>query len=255
MAQVSVSKKVMITPKARNPANSIKISGAKNAALPLMAASILTDEEITLKNVPVISDVLVMKSHLESYGVTVNFDHISHVMKLRAAGGCMPMPSNSEGSLIRASFTVLGPLIARFKEAKVGLPGGDNIGGSHGRPVDYHVEALEKMGATLVSQQDNFLYLTACQGLKGAKIELKNISVGATQNIVMAACLAEGKTEIFNAAMEPEVRALIEMLEKMNMDGSIDVDETRKMITIQGNGGKLLNGCEFEVIPGKKDIF
>ena len=243
------SEEIMISGAGRC-SGSIQISGAKNAALPEMAACLLTDKQVILTKVPAISDIDVMKKQLQSYGVRVN-DATGSGLHIQATGGqTKPSPSSSEGSKTRGSFLVLGPLLARFGEAKVYYPGGCQIG-SNGRPVNFHIEALQQMGAT-VSESVCRKYVTmkAVGGLKGARIHFPNISVGATENIVMAACLARGQTVITNAAVEPEVTDLIEMLKAMGMNGNIGVDESSNKIVVNGLGGGLLNGCTHAVIPG-----
>ena len=226
---------------------SIKISGAKNASLPLMAACLLTDQQVVLENVPKISDIDLMKKQLESYGVRVRED--GSRLFLRAAEETTSSPRSRDGSNMRGSFLVLGPLLARFKEAKVYKPGGCQIGGKKGRPTGYHIKALEKMEATTVEENSGFS-LKANQGLRGAQIDCKH-SVGTTENVIMAACLADGQTVITNAAMEPEVIDLIEMLNKMGMKERISVVESRNKIIITGTSGNPLNGCTHAIIPGK----
>ena len=225
---------------------SIQISGAKNAALPLMASCMLTDKPVTLHNVPQISDIEFMKKQLRSYGVTVT-DNGSTLM-LRASRTTGPSPKNADGSKTRGAFLVLGPLLARFGTAKVYLPGGCKIVKEGTRPVDYHLDALERMGATS-EQYGDYVVLKANQGLRGARIHFPQISVGATENIVMAACLASGETEIRNAAMEPEVIDLVNMLKKMG--ANIQVYEDQNRIVVNNNRRSLLGGCTRTVIPDR----
>lgn len=225
---------------------SIQISGAKNAALPLMAACMLTDKRVTLHNVPQISDAELMQEQLRSYGVTVT-DNGSTLM-LQASGSTGPLPKNAEGSKTRGAFLVLGPLLARFGTAKVYLPGGCKIVKDGTRPVNYHMDALERMGARS-EQCGDYVVLKANQGLRGARIHFPQISVGATENIVMAACLASGRTEIRNAAMEPEVIDLVEMLKKMGANIQVCKDQNR--IVVNSSRGSLLGGCTHTVIPDR----
>ena len=222
----------------------LQISGAKNAALPLMAACLLTKGEVKLKNVPKISDVDTMKAELKAFGVRVSGDGQTLVLN---AENAKSEPDNEYNST-RGGFTVLGPLMARFSEAKVQGPGGCRIQTS-GRPVDFHIVALKKMGATDVpNNQNGCVWLEAEGGLQGANIHFPNVSVGATENITMAACLADGTTIITNAAVEPEVMDLVHMLKKMG--ANIEVDEQENMITIYGQRG-FLNGTTHTVIPDR----
>ncbi len=182
-----------------------------------MAACLLTDKEVVLQNVPKISDIDLMKKQLESYGVQVN-DRGSR-RELHATSQTRFSPANSDGSKTRGSFLVLGPLLARFKSAKVYKPGGCQIG-RNGRPVDYHIKALQKMGASIEENSEyiSLKCLDASRGLRGARVHFPQISVGATETVIMAACLADGQTVITNAAVEPEVIDLVKMLKAMGMN-------------------------------------
>ena len=220
----------------------LQISGAKNAALPLMAACLLTKGEVKLKNVPKISDVDTMKAELKAFGVRVSGDGQTLVLNAENAKS----KPDSEYNPTRGGFTVLGPLMARFSEAKVPLPGGCKIQTS-GRPVDFHTDALKEMGAREVPHNQNCVWLKAEGGLQGANIHFPNVSVGATENITMAACLANGTTIITNAAVEPEVMDLVDMLEKMG--ANIEVEKKKNRITISGRG--FLNGTAHTVIPDR----
>ena len=212
----------------------VYIAGAKNASLPLMVASILTSEKLTLSNLPHVSDIATMSNLLASLGVEINFDGSSplqgekiRVIELKANNINNPSADYNLVRKMRASILILGPLLARFGYAKVSLPGGCAIGT---RPVDLHLKALEKMGATF---QINEGYIEGrVQGkLKGAEIHFEKVSVGATENILMSACLAEGETTIFNSAREPEIvdlaNCLIAMGAKITGAGS-------SQITVQG---------------------
>ena len=233
---------------AQTCSGSIKISGAKNATLPLMTACLLTEKKVVLENVPDITDVDEMTKQLGSYGVQVDKRDSRRVLQATRSQTSFS-PTSSAGSKTRASFLVLGPLLARFKAAKVYYPGGCQIG-QNGRPVNFHIDALEQMKAT-IEQDTEYVLLKADQGLQGAEIEFPKISVGATQTVVMAACLAKGETVITNAAVEPEVIDLIEMLNEMGMNGDIRVDKSENKIIINGRNRILLNGCTHTVIPGK----
>jgi UDP-N-acetylglucosamine 1-carboxyvinyltransferase len=184
----------------------IPISGAKNAALPLMAAALLTDAPLTLTNVPKLADVAFMADILRQLGVTVDWTPGSGL----GAGGCYRLTAaNLTGDSadynivrkMRASFLILGPLVARAGRARVSLPGGCAIGA---RPVDLHLKALEALGAR-VELEDGYVIASAPGGLSGARIEFPFVSVGATENTLMAAALANGTTELVGAAREPEI--------------------------------------------------
>jgi len=194
----------------------IPISGAKNATLPLMAVCLLTDQKLTLMNVPWLADVAFMSDLLRSLGVGASYVRGPNIgeggqYELSAASVANTTAEYDIVRKMRASFLVLGPLVARFGRAKVSLPGGCAIGA---RPVDLHLKALEKLGAEIVLA-DGYVIATAPNGLTGAKIEFPFVSVGATENALMAASLAKGETVLINAAQEPEIvdlgRCLIAM--------------------------------------------
>ena len=186
----------------------VSISGSKNATLPLMAATLLARGHYTIENIPVLRDINTMKQLLESIGVRVNFEN--HRMRIDSTDyGELEAPYELVKKM-RASIYVLGPLLARNGYAKVSLPGGCAWGP---RPVNFHLDGLRKMGATLTLTQG---YIEArAKRLKGATITFDIPSVGATGNLMMAASLAEGQTIIENAAMEPEIANLAEFLNAM----------------------------------------
>ncbi|XP_028396113.1 uncharacterized protein LOC114520101 isoform X1 [Dendronephthya gigantea] len=253
MSSQEESETIMISFPENSPrgcSGSIKISGAKNAAFPLMAACLLTNEEVVLKNVPKITDTDVMKQQLECYGIHVTVDEGSGDWKVHASNQLQPSTSRNVSSKIRGGFLVLGPLLARLKKAKVYNPGGDRIGD---RPVDYHIEALKALGATqpTLEEESDCVFLRADGGLRGTRIHFPQVSVGATETVIMAACLAEGQTVITKAAVEPEVLDLIDMLRKMGMGRNIGVNEVEKKIVINGTSGQLLNGCTHTLIPDR----
>ncbi len=186
----------------------IPIGGAKNAALPLMAAGMLTDGRLVLGNVPRLADIATMSALIAQHGVAVEPDG-----RTLSIGGAI---TNNEAPYdivrkMRASILVLGPLLARVREARVSLPGGCAIGT---RPVDLHLKGLEQMGA-VIRLDGGYVNATAPGGLRGATIVLPFASVGATENLLMAATLAEGRTEIANAAREPEIGDLVACLNTM----------------------------------------
>lgn len=236
---------------------SVPISGAKNAALPLLAACLLTDEELALTNVPDLADIKTMRKLLEQHGVatgglgigdwglaTSNQSLIPNPQSLTL---CASQVSNLTAPYelvrtMRASVLVLGPLLARFGEAKVSLPGGCAIGT---RPIDLHLKALEQLGAT-IELKDGYVYATSNGRLKGADIQFEKVSVGATENLLMAASLAEGTTILHNAAREPEVTDLARCLIAM---GARIVGLGTSKLTIEGVD--RLNGCEYRVVPDR----
>jgi len=188
----------------------VEISGAKNSVLPIMAASILSDQSVHLKNVPDLKDVSTMARLLCQIGVEVNLDD---------QGNCAINPTGPTSyratyelvKTMRASFLVLGPILTKYGKAEVSLPGGCAIGA---RPVDLHVKGLELMGAK-IQVESGYVKALAPDGLKGAEIVLEIVSVGATENLIMAAALAKGITVIQNAAREPEIVDLAEFLQSM----------------------------------------
>lgn len=187
----------------------IEVGGAKNAALPVMAASILTDDDVCLKRIPDISDVWIMADILRSLGARVDFEGKGE-MSINCSGiSCVSPPYELVGKM-NASFDVAGPLLARFGEAKVPLPGGCNLGS---RPVDMHMDAFRTLGAE-VSCQHGFVHAKA-SSLKGGKIQFRKPSVGATKNAMMAAVMADGITVLESAAMEPEIVDLAVFLNEM----------------------------------------
>lgn len=187
----------------------VRLQGAKNSALKLMAASLLTAEPITVRSVPHISDIDVMRQVLEGVGVDVAVDHGQAQVDLHAKEPGWAPPAEAAGK-IRASITCLGPLVARVGRARLALPGGDQIGA---RSIDLHLRGLQAMGATILLE-DGAVDVRASR-LVGANITLDFPSVGATENLLMAATLADGTTVIDNAAREPEIRDLCEMLVTM----------------------------------------
>ena len=192
----------------RNLAGTIKVSGAKNAILPAMAACLLTSGKSVLHNIPNLIDLKTMSHLLRVIGARVDNENGS--MTIDARDVCYPEAPYELVSKMRASIYVLGPLLTRLKEVRVSFPGGCAIGT---RPVDLHLKAMESLGAT-VSVEHGYINAKT-DGLKGADIYFTKSSVGATINTLMAAVLAEGKTRLFNAAMEPEVDSTIDLLNKM----------------------------------------
>ncbi len=192
----------------------IAISGAKNAALPLMAASLLTDAPLILENLPELADVFTLGKVLSHLGVDVVYRHDEtgiHQATFHAKNLAGYEASYDLVRKMRASILVLGPLVTRLGQAVVSLPGGCAIGT---RPIDLHLMALEKMGAT-VDLKEGYVHVKTSGGLKGADIKFPKVTVTGTENILMAAVLAEGTTRLYNAACEPEVTDLANCLVKM----------------------------------------
>ncbi|MCK0095602.1 UDP-N-acetylglucosamine 1-carboxyvinyltransferase [Yoonia sp. F2084L] len=205
----------------------IAIAGAKNAALTLMPATLLSEEPLTLTNAPRLSDIKTMTALLQSLGVEVTSMQDGKVQVLSSHAMTSTTADYEIVRKMRASNLVLGPLLARHHRAVVSLPGGCAIGA---RPMDIHVTALEAMGAE-IELKDGYLHAKAPGGLKGAKVPLRFASVGATENVLMAATLAKGTTVIENAAREPEIVDLAKCLRSM---GAQIEGEGTSTITIQG---------------------
>ncbi len=189
---------------------SIPVSGAKNAALPLMAAGLLADGPLTLTNAPDLADVATMAGLLAHHGLAVERDKTARSITISGAATDLEAPYDLVRKM-RASVLVLGPLLARHGRARVSLPGGCAIGT---RPVDLHLKALEQMGAE-IEITAGYIEARAPGGLKAARIIFPQVSVGATENILMAAALARGQSEIMNAAREPEITDLAACLMRM----------------------------------------
>ena len=219
----------------------IKISGSKNAALPLLTSCLLTKEICKISNVPDLVDVFTMKELLVSLGVNITQKHSSFILEPNNN-----ISTHADYELVRkmrASVLVLGPLLARFGEAEVSLPGGCAIGS---RPIDIHISALIKMGAR-IDIQDGYIQAKVTEGrLVGADITFPKVSVGATENIIMAASLAKGKTIIRNAALEPEIDDLICALVKMGAN----INRLNRN-TIEILGVNYLKGFVHNVMPDR----
>jgi UDP-N-acetylglucosamine 1-carboxyvinyltransferase len=188
----------------------IPVSGAKNAALPLMAAGLLADGPLTLTNAPDLADVATMAGLLAHHGLAVERDKTARSITISGTATDLEAPYDLVRKM-RASVLVLGPLLARHGRARVSLPGGCAIGT---RPVDLHLKAFEQMGAE-IEITAGYIEARAPSGLKGARIIFPQVSVGATENILMAAALASGQSEILNAAREPEITDLAACLMRM----------------------------------------
>jgi len=208
---------------------SIRISGAKNAALPLMTASLPTDETLTLTNLPFLADITTLVQLLMQHGVQIGMrdSGAGHVLEMTAKEITSTTAPYDLVRKMRASILVLGPLVARCGEARVSLPGGCAIGT---RPVDLHLKGLEALGAG-IELANGYVHARAPKGLKGGHYVFPFVSVGATENLVMAASLAKGESTLVNAAREPEVADLCRCL--VAMGAKIDGIGT-DTLTIQG---------------------
>ena len=186
----------------------IKISGSKNASLPILAATLLSNKKISLTNIPRVKDVETMIKLLESMGSKVKVSKNKNSLVIKNDKKIKTEASYNLMSTMRAGIIVLGPLLARFGKARVSSPGGCNIGF---RPIDIHLEALKKMGVKY-RIINGYINANAKNGLVGAKIKFPKISVGATENLMIAACLAKGQTILSNCAIEPEIKDLSNFL-------------------------------------------
>ena len=218
----------------------VKISGAKNSVLPILAASLLTGEEVTIGNVPHLQDVTTTISLLTEMGAKISIDEKMKVSIDASSVNKFYAPYEMVKTM-RASILVLGPLLAKFGEAKVSLPGGCAIGS---RPVNLHIEGLKAMGAN-IKVVDGYIIAKA-KKLKGAKISFSTATVTGTENIMMAAVLASGKTVIKNAAKEPEIIDLANCLRLMG--AKIEGDGSSIIII---NGVNKLKGCNYDVLPDR----
>ncbi|HHT6931593.1 UDP-N-acetylglucosamine 1-carboxyvinyltransferase [Campylobacter jejuni] len=218
----------------------VAISGAKNAALPLIVSSILAKNEVKINNVPNVADIKTLISLLENLGAKINFQNNSALLNTNILN--QTIAKYDIVRKMRASILTLGPLLARFGHCEVSLPGGCAIGQ---RPIDLHLLALEKMGANIQIKQG---YVVASGNLKGNEILFDKITVTGSENIIMAAALAKGKTKLLNVAKEPEVVQLCEVLKDAGLEiKGIGTDE----LEIYGSDGELLEFKEFSVIPDR----
>ena len=205
----------------------IKISGSKNASLPILAATLLSNKKVFLRNLPQVRDIETMKNLLESLGSRINYKNKELIID--NSKQTKKFASYSLVKTMRAGILVLGPLLAKFGSAKVSLPGGCAIGT---RPVDIHLKALAKLGVKY-KILEGYVHATASKGLKGAKIEFPKISVGATENLIIAASFARGTTILSNCAIEPEIKDLINFLNSMGCNIKFVAKRTIKIIGVK----------------------
>ena len=218
----------------------VRISGAKNSVLPILAASLLSNEEVVIGNVPHLQDVTTTISLLTEMGATLSIDEKMKVSINASSVNKFYAPYEMVKTM-RASILVLGPLLAHFGEARVSLPGGCAIGS---RPVNLHIEGLKAMGAN-IKVEDGYI-IAKTKKLKGAKINFPTATVTGTENIMMAAVLASGKTYIKNAAKEPEI---IDLANCLRLMGAQIVGDGSSTIIIEGV--KKLKGCNYDVLPDR----
>ena len=224
---------------------SINISGSKNATLPILAASLLNDKIITLKNIPFVQDVYTMINLLRFIGLNIEISKKLNILKISSGKKLKTVAPYNLLKTMRAGVLVLGPLLAKYKKAKVSLPGGCAIGT---RPVNLHLFALEKLGAK-IRIKNGYIYASAKNGLKGSAIKFPSISVGATENAILAAVSAKGKTLISNCAIEPEIQDMVIFLKKMGCN--INFIGKRKIVII---GTKDFKDVNHEVIFDRIEI-
>ena len=220
----------------RRLSGEINCSGAKNAALPMIAATILSDDDITLRNLPYLQDITTMFELMGSMGSKITLDESMNFI-LSSATIHDTEARYELVKTMRASILVLGPLVAKFGNARIALPGGCAIGS---RPVNFHLEALKKLGASI--ELKNGYIEASAKRLKGASINFEGITVTGTENIMMAASLAEGRTVLTNVAMEPEIEDLAELLNAMG--AQIKGAGTKEIII---DGVESLKGTSFDI--------
>ena len=218
----------------------IKISGSKNATLPILASTILTTKKITIKNIPIVKDVETMIELLETIGSTIKLNKREKKIDIINKKPLKTFASYNLLKTMRAGILVLGALLAKYRSAKVSLPGGCSIGA---RPVDLHLNALKKMGAK-IKIKNGYIIASAKKGLKGCVIKFPKISVGATENTLIASCFAKGKTKLRNCAIEPEIIDLINFLKKAGAK-----------ITLSGARGLNIDGVQNLKSTNHKVIF
>lgn len=219
----------------------LRISGAKNAALPILAATLLSDELVTICNLPHLHDITTMIELLGCMGVGLTIDEKMSIEVDASTLSDCSAPYELVKTM-RASILVLGPMVARFGKARVSFPGGCAIGS---RPVDLHLRGLEAMGAT-IHVEGGYINASVEGRLRGAHIVMETVTVGGTENLMMAATLADGRTVLENAAREPEVVDLAECL--IAMGAKITGHGTDRMVI---DGVEKLHGCRFEVMPDR----
>ena len=220
----------------------VRISGSKNASLPILAATLLSDKKIQLSNLPKVKDIEIMLLLLKSLDTKIKYLKNNKLVSIENNKKNKTFVSYSLVKTMRAGILVLGPLLARYSKAKVSLPGGCTIGT---RPIDIHLKALSKLGVRYKIVQ-GYVYANAPKGLVGAKIKFPKISVGATENLIIAASLAKGQTVLSNCAIEPEIKDLVNFLNKMGCKINWIGKRTVKIL-----GVKNLNEVNYKIMPDR----
>ena len=219
----------------------VLISGSKNAALPILAATLLFDKPVTIRNLPRVKDIDTMLSLLKSLGSKVTLSNDKKIAKIQNNKNMKTFASYSLVKTMRGSILVLGPLVSKFQKSITSLPGGCLIGA---RPVNYHLSALKKLGMNYEIKK-GYIHAKSNGKLKGTNIKFANISVGATENTIIAACLARGKTVLRNCAIEPEIKDLTNFL------NSAGANIRWKGRTCEITGVKHLNKTEYSVMADR----
>ena len=227
---------------ARKLKGNIRISGSKNAALPILAASILSNKKIILNNLPNVKDINTMIKLLESIGSIVKYSKKKNSVTIQNKNKIKTFASYNLVKTMRAGILVLGPMLARYGKAKVSTPGGCSIGV---RPIDIHLKALAKLGINY-KIVDGYVYANSKKKLKGAKIKFPKISVGATENLIIASSMAEGTTILSNCAIEPEIKDLVNFINCIG--GKIKWIGKR---TIKIVGVKSFNKAEYKIMSDR----
>ena len=220
----------------------VRISGSKNASLPILAATLLSDKKIQLSNLPEVKDIEIMLLLLKTLDTKIKYLKNNKLVSIENNKKNKTFVSYSLVKTMRAGILVLGPLLARYSKAKVSLPGGCAIGT---RPIDIHLKALSKLGVRYKIVQ-GYVYANAPKGLVGAKIKFPKISVGATENLIIAASLAKGQTVLSNCAIEPEIKDLVNFLNKMGCKINWIGKRTVKIL-----GVKNLNEVNYKIMPDR----
>tara|TARA_B100001057_G_scaffold167138_1_gene167845 strand:- start:1572 stop:2837 length:1266 start_codon:yes stop_codon:yes gene_type:complete len=219
----------------------VKISGSKNSSLPILAATLLFDQPVTIRNLPKVKDIDTMLGLLKSLGSKIILSKDKRVAKIHNKNKIKTFASYSLVKTMRGSILVLGPLIAKYHKSKISLPGGCLIGA---RPINYHLDALKKLGMNYILK-DGYIFAKSKSKLIGKMIKFPKISVGATENSIIAACLAKGTTILRNCAVEPEIKDLTNFL---NLAGAKITWHGRKCKII---GVEALNKTEYSVMPDR----
>ena len=220
----------------------VTISGSKNAALPILASTILFDKTVTIENLPRVRDIDTMLNLLKSLGAKIQFFNNKKIVKITKNKKQKIFASYSLVKTMRAGILVLGPLIAKYHKSITSFPGGCVLNGNSGRPIDYHLFGLKKLGMKYEIKK-GYIHANSKGKLKGTTVKFPNISVGATENLIIAACLAKGKTILKNCAIEPEIKDLTNFLRS----AGANIKWSGKR-TVQIEGVKILKSIKYTVM-------